>query len=276
MEAVKFDGETPWGKWRPAGWSACALGLIDALPVNGFFRRIAFLLRKPVKTGKQDFYDREIWGLKLRLAARGNLTEQRWLTMARFHDAEERRALAARLGPGSVFLDVGANAGFYTFWVLSLQHAGLRALAVEPTPVMLERMAYNLALNRIGDRVTLFPCAVTPEPCEVFIDLHSENIGQTGIQARGGGLKVAGRPLSDILREAGVDKVDAMKIDIEGFEVPVLEAFFSTAPENLWPGLIIAETVGDGGNTLTGLLRAKGYTLARRTRMNGIFMRHEA
>ncbi len=92
---MTFDINSPWGTWKPRGAAAFSLKLIDLLPPSGIFRKLAFLLRKPVKNSGQDVYDREIWGLKLRLGARGNLTEQRWLTMANFHDAPEREALRA-------------------------------------------------------------------------------------------------------------------------------------------------------------------------------------
>jgi FkbM family methyltransferase len=249
------------------------MAVIDALPPIDLMRKLAFLLRRPIKKGKQDLYDRIVWGIKLRLSARGNLTEQRWLTMPDFHDRPERIALAKALTSNSVFLDVGANAGFYTFWALSLKHLGLKVLAVEPTPVMLSRLRHNLAQNQLADSVTLFPCAVTPEPCEVTIEQHAENIGQSSVSTEGGhGLKVMGRPLLDLLNEAGVSKVDAMKIDIEGFEVPVLTAFFATAPKHLWPQLIVGEIVGEGGAPLKELLISKGYQLQHCTKMNGILV----
>ncbi|MES2659577.1 MAG: FkbM family methyltransferase [Verrucomicrobiota bacterium] len=265
-----FDTTSPWGTWAPRGLMAFRLGLIDRLPNSGLFRRMAFLLRKPVKNSTQPVFDREIWGLKLRLATRGNLTEQRWLTMANFHDAREREMLRSALRPGAVFLDVGANAGFYTFWALSQRHAGLRVIAVEPTEVMLNRIRHNLEVNRLTDSVTLCACAVTPEPCEVVIHQHRENIGQTSISGEGPGARVPGRPLLDLLTEAGVAQVDVMKIDIEGFEVPVLEAFFRTAPRPLWPRMVIGEIVGESGEPLLSLLTGQGYRLECRTKMNGI------
>ncbi|HEY8932348.1 MAG TPA: hypothetical protein VIM44_03435, partial [Rariglobus sp.] len=64
-----FDVTSPWGTFKPRGWIAFCLGVIAKLPSGGFFRRVAFILRKPVKKGKQAVYDRQIWGLKLRLTA---------------------------------------------------------------------------------------------------------------------------------------------------------------------------------------------------------------
>ena len=273
---MNFDTTSTWGTWKPRGIAAVSLKLIDLLPTSGVFRKLAFLLRKPVKNSTQAVYDRQIWGLKLRLAARGNLTEQRWLTMPNFHDAPERRALATALRPGAVFLDVGANAGFYTFWALSQRHAGLRVIAVEPTEVMLSRVRHNLAANSLTSSVTLCACAVTPSPGEVVIEEHAGNIGETSIRADGTGRRVPGRTLLEILQTANVSRVDAMKIDIEGFEVPVLEAFFNSAPRTLWPQLVIGEIVGKGGEPLKKLLIGHGYRLEHCTKMNGILVLADA
>jgi FkbM family methyltransferase len=268
---MAFDTTSEWGRWKPRGLAATSLALLDTLPRGGLFRRIAFLLRKPVKSGRQEFYDREIWRLRLRLSARGNLTEQRWLTMEKFHDWPEREALRDALGNDAVFLDVGANAGFYTFWALSLRKPGMRVIAVEPGGSMVERLRYNLSLNQLDSAVRLCQCAVTPEPGEVVIAEHSKNLGQTAVSSEGQGVRVPGRPLLDLLTENGVGKVDALKIDIEGHEIPVLEAFFRAAPKSLWPKLIIGEIVGADGDAFQRMLVGHGYVLARATKMNGIF-----
>lgn len=273
---MSFDTTSPFGTWKPKGFAALSLNMIALLPPTGLFRRLAFLLRKPVKNSAQEVFDREIWGLKLRLSTRGNLTEQRWLTMPNFHDAPEREALRTALHPGAVFLDVGANAGFYTFWALSLRHPGLHVIAVEPTEIMLTRMRHNLAVNNLTSAVTLCACAVTPTPCEVVIDQHVGNIGQTAMRAEGQGKRIPGRPLLDLLIDSKISLVNAMKIDIEGFEVPVLEAFFKTAPRTLWPRLVIGEIVGEGGEPLKNLLISHGYRLERCTKMNGILVLPEA
>jgi FkbM family methyltransferase len=265
-----FDTLSPWGTWQPRGLTAICLSVIDHLPVTWLTRKLAFLLRKPVKNGSQACFDREIWGLKMRLSSRGNLTEQRWLTMPKFHDATEREALRAALRPSAVFLDVGANAGFYTFWALSQGYAGLRVISVEPNPVMLTRLRHNLTANTLNSLVTLFPCAATPTPCEVVIEEHAENLGQSTARFGGEGRKVPGRPLLDIILEAEVSAVDAMKIDIEGYETPVLEAFFASAPRTLWPRLIIVEIVSKDGEPLSRLLQRQGYKIIQHTKMNGI------
>jgi FkbM family methyltransferase len=269
---MNFDTTSPWGTWKVQGSAALILALIDKMPVSTLSRKLALLLRKPVKASTQEVFDRDIWGLRMRLGTRGNLTEQRWLTMPSFHDTHERDALRAAFRPGAVFLDIGANAGFYTFWALSLRLPNLRVIAVEPAEVMLSRMRHNLAENRLTDKVDLYACAVTPQQCEVVIHEHAGNAGQSSVRTEGSGRRVPGRPLLDILLESGVSTVDAMKIDIEGFEVPVMEAFYNTAPRRLWPRCVIAEIVGKDGESLKNLLVSRNYKIAHCTKMNGILV----
>jgi hypothetical protein len=50
------------------------------------------------------------------------------------------------------------------------------------------------------------------------------------------------RPLTTILDEAGVKKIDVLKIDVEGFEDRVLLPFLRHAERSLWPRVILLET----------------------------------
>ena len=273
MKRILFDITSPFGTWNPQGLAAISLNCLQKLPRWALFRRLAFLLRKPIKSGRQQLYDREIWGLRLRLSTQGNLTEQRWLTMEQFHDWPERRFLREFLQDRSVFLDVGANAGFYTMWVLSRCRDSM-AIAVEPVETLVERFRFNLKLNSMQNRVQIFCCAATPQICEVSIVEGSANLGQTSVKAQGVGERVPGRPLLDIIREAGVPRVDAMKIDIEGNEVGVLSSFFAEAPRALWPRLVIAEIFNESSGALQNLLAQNQYVLKCATKMNGIFCRN--
>ncbi len=68
---------------------------------------------------------------------------------------------------------------------------------------------------------------------------------------------------------AGFERIDAMKMDIEGFEDRVLPPFFETAPRSLWPRLLILEA-------WTGAIRdlcvARGYRVRMEEHgMNTIF-----
>ena len=269
-----FDTDSRWGHWRPRGLSALLLRLISILPANEVNKRIAYLLRKPIKQGKQLYYDRIVWGLRLRLVARGNLSEQRMLTMEHFHDLQERKALSESLGPGSIFFDIGANAGFYTFWALSLGYPDLRVVAVEPNSTMTERIMFNLGLNKIHKgEVDVVECALTSSSCKVTVSEHSRNLGETTTHQKTSktGRQVPGKPLLDLIHETKVSRIDALKIDIEGEEIPALSSFFNHASISLWPRLIICEIFGPDGHLLQKLLEANGYKRTGISKMNAIF-----
>jgi hypothetical protein len=82
------------------------------------------------------------------------------------------------------------------------------------------------------------------------------------------------RTLESVLNEAGFDRVDALKIDIEGAEDTVLVPFFATAPARLWPSLILLEMSGDRWKSdCVALCVDHGYRITHRTRLNVILER---
>jgi hypothetical protein len=76
--------------------------------------RLALWLRKPLKSALPEYTDVLVWGLRLRLRSRGNLSEQRLILMPQFLDHRELSTLADFMSGGGVFLDIGANAGVYS------------------------------------------------------------------------------------------------------------------------------------------------------------------
>lgn len=266
-----FDVQSPWGTWSPKGFPRLALNFARWIPPAPPGRRLALLLRRIVKYGNQPLYDVEIWGARLRLMARGNLSEQRWLTMEKFHDVMERNEIANCLGPDSVFLDVGANAGFYSFWVLTRNFPGVRIVAVEPNPRMNERIRFNLRLNGLEDRISLVEGAVAKSSGEVTLHENPEALGESSISMTQTGTKVQAYSLEHLLADQKCSKMDVLKIDIEGGESDVLDSYFRSVDSSRWPHTIVGEIMGENGKTFASLLNKQGYTLKNRSKLNGVF-----
>ena len=129
------------------------------------------------------------------------------------------------------FLDVGANHGIFSIVVGGIN--GCPCVAVEPMPRNFQILTENLWLNP-NARVQIFRCAATAE--NVRVSLSSERTGAeawTKIidQAADQDEKSAeGRPLNQILQEAGCRHVRLMKIDVEGFEVEVFKGLNWDSP----------------------------------------------
>src|SRR5712691_7712955 len=126
------------------------------------------------------------------------------------------------LSPGSVFVDVGANEGFFTVLGGSLVSASGRVIAIEPQRRLRTVLEQNLKLNGLSS-VALYQVAVSNT--EGMAELHlspDTNTGASGL-ACPTRYRVATQPvrtvtLTQLLADAEVEQVDLMKMDIEGFE----------------------------------------------------------
>lgn len=125
--------------------------------------------------------------------------------------------------PGGTFVDVGANIGFYSVPAARLVGPDGRVIAIEAHPYTFEFLRRNIARNG-ATNVAAIQCAVGDGPGTVSMIYCEANAGgtQVGADRRHHGVDVAVRSLDAILAEAGVARVDYLKIDVEGYELPVL------------------------------------------------------
>jgi FkbM family methyltransferase len=264
--------DAPWGTFAPRGWRSAWIRMLHGLPASPAWRRPALWLRKPVKNALGEWVDLRVWGLRLRLRGHGNLSEQRLALMPQYLDSTERDALAAALENGGVFLDIGANAGIYTLWAGSLRHPDIHIHAFEPDPELCTSLQSNLDLNELSS-ARLHRLALGRSEGEATLisgDGNSgENTVETGSSDRG--VTVVMTTLPSWLERHRITRIDVLKIDVEGHETDVLEPLFSIAPREVWPRLLICESVHDLSNKLNRLLAENGYRLAKKGRLNGIY-----
>ena len=262
--------DPPFGTYALPGWAEGLRQASQRLGTSALARRAASLTRRVCLAGRSDPFDVEPFpGQRARLYPRDNLSEKRVFGAAQFWDPAERAALteAVQATPAPFcFVDAGANVGLYSLAVRSAGPA--RILAIEPDGENRRRLADNLAASGARDAV-IAPVALSDEAGEVSILVPANNRGETLI-SHSGGTRVAAKPLLDVIEQAGLPRVDALKIDIEGAEARVLTAFFHTAPPGLWPRLVLIEAQRGARTESLSLLEAKGYIVSQRTRMNAI------
>ncbi len=270
------DGLAPWGAYAPTGLRARLIAACGAFGDNWAGRRLAFALRRFARGGLEGPVDVERYGVRLRLAPRGNLNEARMLFTPQYFDPVERTALEARIKPGWRFIDIGANVGAYALFVAHRAGPDAKVLAVEPHPEMLRRLEVNVGFNPQAP-VTVVQAAVSGADGTVRLTMDARNAGRSRLD--GGGeadavVEVAATTLLGLVRAQGLDRVDGLKIDIEGGEPDALLPFFRDAPRSLWPGLLILERgEGQWDRPLVAPLMALGYRVAASSRMNHIMER---
>jgi hypothetical protein len=85
-------------------------------------------------------------------------------------------------------------------------------------------------------------------------------------------IMVDSAPLLDILTQNNITHISAMKIDIEGYEDRALQPFFESAPQSLWPQVIVIEDCNRDlwQHNIIQQIEKAGYTIIKKTRGNQI------
>lgn len=193
------------------------------------------------------------------------------------YNIEELDFLRSHTPLGGVFIDVGANVGTYAMALARHVGPSGKVVAIEPHPVTHARLAFNRAASDF-DQVILVDAAAGPADGELMIETDGDNLGASHIasgEPGSGAFKVPSRRLQRILEDAGVTLVDALKIDVEGFEDRVLTGFFKEAPASLWPAAVVIEHLSrdEWLNDCIADMLARGYVATSKTRSNTLLTR---
>lgn len=130
------------------------------------------------------------------------------------------------LKPGMTVIDGGAHAGGFSRLAGELVGPRGRVIALEPCEENLAALRSNLA-GADGPQVTVLQCALWDEDLDLELQLADTNLGrqavsQDRLQEVIGTLKVKARSIDHIAAELGLDRVDLIKLDIEGCEAEAL------------------------------------------------------
>ncbi len=146
------------------------------------------------------------------------------------YEPEVREIFRAVLPVGGIALDVGANVGWHTLLMARLVGDAGRVLAVEPNPSVLKRLEYHVLLNRL-EQVDIIPCAIAD--AEGTVEFYGPDANDAGsgdghvvtaaMKGQHGIIRVETRRLDTILPATQIERLDLIKIDVEGFEWQVLQ-----------------------------------------------------
>ncbi len=154
------------------------------------------------------------------------------LVIYRQWEADLSAYMANSVNSNTIFLDVGANFGYFTCLVASrigIQGAG-RVIAVEPNPLMQQLLRRNIKVNWSMAPVEIFDGAMADKEGYVEFSVPKG-------RAANASLATAIRADSDerfIVKSSTIDKlaagriVDILKIDVEGFESLVISGAKNT------------------------------------------------
>jgi len=145
-----------------------------------------------------------------------------------FEDGE-RQFIQGFLKPGMTVLDIGAHYGFYTVLAAKIVGPTGRVMSFEPSRRERERLLVHLRLNRILDRVSVFPVALGRETAESTLyvvagrDTGCNSFRPPAVTEPSRAIQVPVTSLDAFLALQNVACVDFIKMDVEGAELGVLE-----------------------------------------------------
>ncbi|MGL5168914.1 MAG: FkbM family methyltransferase [Afipia sp.] len=174
---------------------------------------------------------------------------------------------------GGTFVDVGANVGTYAVALAKHVGASGRVIAIEPLPSAGARLAFNARASRLTN-LTLVKAAAGDTDGMLKIETDGGNLGASHVSATGD-VEVPSYRLLTVLNDNAITRIDALKIDVEGYEDRVLTGFFRDAPQSLWPKAVAIEHL-ERKEWLADCIAdmvARGYGIAGKTRSNTLLVR---
>jgi FkbM family methyltransferase len=274
MVPANDPASPPFGTFAPTRAQAAIISLAHRSRLKrGAFRPMLSRLINALRAGPVDVHYQ---GASFRFYHLASATERGALFNPDYN-LEELEFLRAHTPVGGVFVDVGANVGTYA--MVLARHVGRtgKVIAVEPHPVTHARLAFNRTASGFT-QVDLVAAAAGPTDGELMIETDGENLGASHIvsgKPAGHAIRVPSLRLERILGDAGVTKVDALKIDVEGFEDRVLTGFFKQAPQSLWPRAVVIEHLSrdEWESDCIADMIARGYGETGRNRSNTLLLR---
>ncbi len=192
----------------------------------------------------------------------------------------EHALLAGLLHEGDVFVDVGANIGAYTIFAARCVGSVGLVIAIEPQREVREQLAFHVAANDAAN-VAIVAAGAGDEAASKTLYCDTTNRGFSTLVGAFAGAhwireEIATMPLATLLDEVGVCRVDAIKLDIEGFEDRALLPFIEGCSDAQLPRVVMIETNCRSAwrTDCIAALAARGYAMHAKTQDNMILLRN--
>src|SRR6056297_198948 len=260
----------PWGAHHASTLQTALIGLARrSFLQRGTFRHwttnLVTALGSPL--------DIEWRGCRYRIEGKNNLIEYGML-LRRDYNGPEIDFLLGALEPGGVALDIGSNIGLYSLPMARAVGPNGTVVAIDANPAMAERLSFNAAASGLAN-VHMVNCAVGGVEGMVDLRIRKDDVAIVRVEESDTGA-IPMRTLASILRELGVSRVDALKIDIEGHEDAALVPFLDEAEDDaLRPSCISIEhpRSGDDYRGCAAAFERHGYVRVGQTRSNSLYRR---
>lgn len=138
-------------------------------------------------------------------------------------DAEKKNSLYQLVQQGSIIIDAGSNFGETLLMFAKLTGPQGSAVGFEPVPYVYEKCIQNISLNSFTNCKVENKGLSNVNELLSINDPENNNSGGIFLTRNNSGPKVNAVRLDDYAVENNLNKIDLIKIDVEGFEFNVLK-----------------------------------------------------
>jgi FkbM family methyltransferase len=239
--------EAPFTRIGPKAWSTPGLGR--------FYRSVAHRVADRARAAGSPFRPLVVDGVSLVLDA----TEFTTLSLyfgGQIYEAVTTRYLVSHLQRGGVFVDIGANHGYFSMIAGAVVGERGRVFAFEPNPAVYAQLEAHVRLNGFESRVVLSQTALSDAAnpaATFFVSQVRRNSGLSSLSPSAdaladGGLSEAHTipvcvdTFDNWFSTSGLARVDLLKMDVEGNEARLIAGMRQTLAAGSIDELIL-ETV---------------------------------
>lgn len=200
----------------------------------------------------------------------------------RVFEKTETRFFRRIYRPDMIFLDIGANVGYYTALALQISRGCAKVIALEPDPVSFEYLRKTVTRNG-GTQTICLQRAAGHRRGQTILYRSGENCGDNRLYPHESCTDECYAEIitvDELLAELDIGEVDIIKMDVQGYEYHVLSGMIATVRRSsrliimmeFWPHglcqagsdpLQLLETLTECGLTLFELTAGADLTQVR-------------
>lgn len=138
------------------------------------------------------------------------------------NDHWEIEEICRRLTPGCVILDVGANFGYYGLKIATHLRKQCQVHSFEPDPSNFARLEHHIKVNGMTGVVVPHHCGLADQIGFAHLKARHGNSGSANLDVSPDASGIPLTTVDDFVTGQQIERIDFIKIDVEGFEERVL------------------------------------------------------
>lgn len=169
--------------------------------------------------------------------------------------------------PGWTVVDIGANIGAYSVWAAGRVGSSGRLLAIEPNPVSFEQLLCSM--EGLPVKATAIQAACGDSGGSITLHFEEGYTVSSSIHpfdAATDSVSIQMFRLEDLLRESSIQRIDMLKIDVEGAEELVLRGAGASLAQV--QRIVLETTQGAIGSAVRSFLVEQGFVLVHEESMH--------